>query len=313
MPLSVPTNTPGLTSVDYARYTTAQTDKVTQALNQEFQTGGVSDYLADNTPQLKKFLSTTNKLAQNTVLTSNLRDINTKAKAQIQGLQLLQNISSEFGRRLINVRNASNPMKDDTFPEWCQSQLTAIAREFNRTMSNGEYAFASQTSTTAPIDPSQLGALPSNAIQNFSYLQGTFGQVDNGTIVQPFKVDAKSTGIEALIRALRIAQSGDVNDENHACWVASQNLLNNTANPNLGMDLQRAGEISRDAQQKIDDLNQENSILSQDAKDAGYRAQSEVMQELYQSKTMKRVQESVYILVQQELQSLLDRLDRNDL
>ncbi len=307
---NISVNAPGISTVTYARQLSSDTAATTDKINSALSSGGESDYYYDRTPDTTTYLQSRNSIALNQTHITTSSVVDSKAKAQIQGLNLMLSVSAQLGQKLTSIRNGAN-IVDGTFVAWCSDQLTLIGRELNHSTPDGNFAFASLTNNIPPVDPTKFTALPSGSASDTSYLVGAFGVVTNSNL-PPTTVHAGSTGIESLIRTLRMCQSGDVNNPNDAVWTGCQDLLNKTVIPNLSIDLKTAGELSKAAQDTQDNLKARINQLSEIGQKAGFQTPMDMTQQSKELGFLAKMQGYAYFTMTklaEEIQAQLDKLN----
>ncbi len=310
--VDIPRNSPGLSTTVLLQQFNAASRISGKNLEIELSSGGKNNGLCERTPNLLGFLEGSRALIEDKVHIVNNTKINNRSQEQIQFVQLCQNIALQAGQRLSNVRTRT-ALDDVTFTGWCTQQLANIAASGNRAMQDGTYSCANGTMYKAPIDATAiLTPLPSGTGPTFDYAVGAFNSHDfrtasSQTFTDTF--DVKHTGVEGLIRFLRICQGGNPSNENDPTWAFANDLLVKHVNPQLSYALKQVSSLGEAAQSAADEIKNKQQEIAKDMQSLGFVSPEQIVQMKFEEATKAKIQESTLISNLKQTRDFLEKMD----
>jgi hypothetical protein len=259
--------------------------KVVDKTSQETGSSGKSDYYSD-VKNARLYLSFEDDLSK---VESSLQDLVFAKSRQDKMREVatrLKNIAGNFQVKL-QEENTDKAVRDDSFRIFLRETQIRVTNLLN-TEFNGEYLFSGQTSDVRPVrDLSTLGPMPAGATVDHSYYQGSDDHVveyidDDHKL--PFASNAKHEGIEHFIRSIRLSLGADpstpegrarLSNAQHVCDEAFSKLAD--LEHFIGINIQ-------EIEDKKDDFNLDQSRLSSNIKDMGFRDQLHAWMEYFSNK-----------------------------
>jgi hypothetical protein len=181
-------------------------------------------------------------------------------------------------------------------------------------MFDGTYPCASGTPTIAPMDPTVImSPLPSGTGSTLDYAKGAFNTFDarlSATTTCSDNFNVTSDGTENLIRTLRICLTGNIAQASDPTWAFANDLLVNSAIPNIAKDFRVAGNLGNQAQETKDALNDLAPVIGKQFKDYAFLLETAVIQKKFDEAAKASQQMSSLFTSFKKTQDFFDKMDQ---
>lgn len=262
----------------------------------------------------KRFEDSQLQIDRNKAFQKNNASMGLFAKEMASTVSIFQEMASNFSTKLTEVRNSS-PYVDPSFKDTISSNILFIGTKINKS-TNGFCPFGFDSGNMSVLDINAIQtALPSGAIQDFSYLNSningslTFRASDDRSVtLRGFDFH---TVMEKFLRAQRVALSADMNGDrvSDPALSASATLMQSVLD-DLKQVQTSFGQAAALFEEETEALKGEAVNLGTIAQTTGYRNPVELMQISSQEATALKAQQTSYLMELERVSRWIEKLER---